>query len=310
MEKKEYFGWDCGFGNTKSAFVNKKTKGIELVKFPSVVALSDGEEKHTYLLDDGKYYFVGEKALKQKKENIIEILDYQKLEKFAPILLLESFKLCNLNPDELNTIVTGLSISHTEEAKKFKSRLSKFKVNNKEYKFSISLLPQGLGAVNAIRNLVENGEPEDYMVVDNGFNTLDIVVIKDKEVIRSELKGFENKGIINIAEMVKIYIKNNYNRDISIKMAIKLLDKKEYFLRGEKYDLSEEIKIFKTEYTEELMNFLEKNYSEYIDNMEKIVFVGGGSYFIDTNYAKNIVTVDNAEFYNAYGNLLTKIKKI
>jgi len=303
MNKKIKFGLDGGFGHIKTAKYIENGE-IDTLKFQSIVAESKGKEKYTYLLDDGKYYFVGSKALKQPKDTQIEIVDYQKLEKFIPILTLESFRLCDIEPEDISEIVTGLSISHKDSSHNFKQRLSNFVVNDIEYNFNVKLLPQGLGAVNAIKKLVKK-EPNDYLVIDGGFNTIDIVTIIDKEIMENELIGYDNMGVINIAKMVQKYIKESFGKEINIKKAASILDSGEYFLRGETSDLKSVIEEFKTEYTKNLMNFLEKNYEDRIDDMEKIIFVGGGAYFIDKSYANNIAIVPNPEYYNAIGNLLS-----
>jgi len=123
--------------------------------------------------------------------------------------------------------------------------------------------------------------------------------------MKNELVGFDNKGVINIAKMVQKYIKESFNKEINIKKAASILDKGEYFLRGETNDLSNVIEKFKTEYTKTLMDFLEKNYEDRFDDMEKIIFVGGGAYFIDKEYSNNIAIVPNPEYYNAIGNLMS-----
>ena len=74
-------------------------------------------------------------------------------------------------------------------------------------------------------------------------------------------------------------------------------------LRGSIYDLSEVINGFKSAYTEDLMQFLEKYYSNEFDKLEKIFFVGGGAHFINQDYSPNIISLKNPEYYNSLGYL-------
>jgi hypothetical protein len=299
LEKKNNLGFDAGFGYVKVAF--RKNGKETVIKYPSVVALAEGFESSTYKFDD-RFYYVGEPALKQPKQNIIEVIDYQKLERFAPIFLLEAIKRTGYRADQIDAVITGLSASHTNSNDEFVRTLKKFSCNNDEYNFDVDVLQQGVGAVTAIKRLLKN-DIDDYLVIDNGFNTLNTVLVFNKEIQKSKLKGYDNRGVINIAQMVQRHIEKTYNREIAVKEALLILDTNKYMLRGNIYDLSEVITEFKKTYTEDLLNFLEKYYSNEFDKLEKIFFVGGGAHFINQEYSPNIIALKNPEYYNSLGYL-------
>lgn len=305
-------GIDTGFGHTKYAYF----KGEELVsgKFPSVVAFANDTIKEAsdgVNVFEGNMYYVGNLANKQPSHNIEELISYKALEKYAPLLIAHVLKTEKIKPSEISEIVCGLSPAHIDSTHAFKDRVSNFEVNGEKHDFSVRLLPQGVGAVTAIKHLSETKkgikEANDYLVVDIGFNTVDVVFVYDKIIQRgkiSEANSFEKRGAINIAEMMRKHIGAEFDRDISLKEALPIVTQNSYRLRGEDYDLTDVVAEFKRDYTKDIMEFLESKYGNEFDKMEKICFVGGGGYFIDTKYAKHIQVFEQSEYYNAIGNLV------
>jgi len=310
--KQIKIGIDTGFGHTKYAYF----KDEELVtgKFPSVVAFANDSLKEA--LDgvsvfEGTMYYVGDLANKQSSHQIEELISYKALEKYAPLLIAHVLKQEGIGPLEVSEIVCGLSPAHIDSTHAFKQRVSHFEVNGETHTIPARLLPQGVGAVRAIKYLSDTKkgikEPNDYLVVDIGFNTVDIIFVYDKVIQRgkiSEANSFEKRGAISIAEMMRKHIGATFAREISLKEALPILTHGVYRLRGEEHDLSKVVAGFKEEYTKEIMSFLELKYGNEFDKMEKICFVGGGGYFIDPAYAKHIQVFEQSEYYNAIGNLV------
>lgn len=308
-------GIDTGFGHTKYAFIDVDGE-LVLGKFPSVVAFAKDNTQEisngVHILENVMYY-VGDMALKQPAHAIREIVTYKDLEKYAPLLIAHALEMENLQPKDVESITCGLSPAHRENSGDFKERVSNFTINDVPYGFDVKLLPQGVGAVQAIKHFAGTGDVEeanDYLVVDIGFNTMDVIFVYDKKIQRGKINednSFEKKGAINIAEMMQKHIKMNFDRDITLKESLAIVTQGNYRLRGAAHELEEVINGFKKEYTEGIMRFLEANYSNELDKMEKVCFVGGGGYFIDKKYAAHIETFQHSEYYNAIGNLIFKI---
>ena len=136
-------------------------------------------------------------------------------------------------------------------------------MNKEKHSFPVRLLPQGVGAVTAIKHLSQEGskfkEADDYLVVDIGFNTVDVIFVYDKVIQRgkiSEANSFEKRGAINIAEMMRKHISTEFNREISLKEALPIVTQNSYRLRGEDYDLTDVVVEFKRAYTKDIMEFL------------------------------------------------------
>lgn len=300
----DYFGIDHGFGGIKFAYYDNNGKMIK-DKFPSVVAYSDVEIQGAPKFLD-KWWYIGEDAIMQPSDKIIEISDYATLKRMAPLMeyaaIVKAGKLQSLNKMK---IVAGLSVAHGYEAEQFRQALSSFNINGIEYKANVSFQEQGRGAfftLEQVLNKLKTEKPKHYMIVDIGFNTMDIVFVSNNTIIN--IKAHEKQGFIQLADVMRSRINAEHNRTISLKEAAAIIDSGFYYLRGEKFSKEKLISKMKSEYTAGLMMFLEKHYGEYIDKMPKIFFVGGGAYVIDEKYSKNIKVVEDAEYYNVIGNLL------
>lgn len=304
-------GIDTGFGHTKYCFKDKNGKMV-LKKFPSVVAIcpDDIQADDNVAMMNGKGYFVSSLALNSDPRFIKEVTSYQDLELYAPLFLHEIFTKEGLKPEDIEEICVGLAPTHKQHAQSFQKALESFNVNGIDYKQKVTVIPQGVGAVKALQDFWSNKdkEPDNYIVADLGFNTLDIVLVFDKEIQKSRLNqanSFEKKGVILIAEAMQKHIKATYNRNITNKEALKIIIDESYKLRGEVFDLSSFVSDLKKEYTKDIMEFLESKYSNEIDKLDAFVFVGGGGYFVDKKYTPHTMTFNNSEYYNAIGNLLT-----
>ncbi|CUU88637.1 PRTRC system protein D [Campylobacter hyointestinalis subsp. hyointestinalis] len=303
---------DIGFGHTKYAYHDGKQMIIG--KIPSVVAttVENLDDLSSDVLEyDGTTYYVGNLALKSKKKDIIEIDDYEKLETYSPLLIAQVIKENNLT--DITEISCGLSPAHKDNNAAYKSAIEHFIISKNEYNFKISLLPQGVGAVKCIQGNIDNKNfssmkgVKDYLIVDIGFNTTDMVFVFGGNIQKGKISkdnSFENTGVTVIAKNMQDHIRKEYDKSMTIDQCLETIMKNGFLHRGEWFDMTDVVAKFKYEYAKQTMNFLEKNYGDEFDNMEKVCFVGGGAYFIDKNYAKNIEVFANSEYMNVIGNLI------
>ncbi|RAX56412.1 hypothetical protein CCZ01_09580 [Helicobacter monodelphidis] len=307
-------GLDVGFGHTKYAFFNDKQEMV-LGKIPSVIAFANVEntevdEDDQLVKFERQNFYVGDFALKQNTKDIIELTEYSELRKYSPLLLLEAAQFSHINLDEFPIINSALSPAHKSYISDYRERLSSFESNGKHYKFDVSILPQGVGAVKALEYFAQEKQenmPKDYLVIDIGFNTIDIIFVYDGKIQKrriNEKHSFKQKGVMTIATMMIKKIETDYKRAITLKEALRVILSGKYTLRGNEYDLSQDIQQFKKLYTDDIMQLLETYYSNELDKMDEIHFVGGGGYFIDENYTNHIKKHKNSEYFNVIGNLL------
>lgn len=305
-----FIGIDCGFSSIKYATGSEYGKFITAIAEVRGIDVGIGDGIYKY---DGRYYYVGEMAMKQGSSNIINITTYDALEYYMPLFIVHTLKTLNVNHKKIKGLCLGLSPSHLKNIDRFKQRCSKFNVNETQYEFIVDIMAQGVGAVYALsaQGLLDK---EDVIIVDGGFNTLDLVFVLNSVIQANRINAdnaFENKGVINIASEVVDYVQKTFFKTITIKEAQEVLETGVYKFRGKKHDISEVIAEFKQNYTKNLILFIEKHYNDIIDKMEGLYIVGGLGYMVDTStldpeiYPDGFVqTFANSEYLNAMGNYI------
>ena len=305
-------------GDTKIIYGDSAGNITHKFKIPTIVGVVGKSEvvqdNRIYDYKD-KSYYVGEDALSLESSRIIDIMDYSRLEFYAPLIV---HHICNMickRPDTItpNRVVTGLSKAQIGNAAYFQEAVAKYSVNGVEYKFeNVNVLPQGVPSKLTLEKYGCN-YPElntdfmdtgTYVCIDIGFNTLDTFVVINGKASASLAEGIEGYGIMRIANKVKSLIANDnsYNRTITLKEAKNILDTKTYQLRGVKYNLANEIDELKKEYLDSIKDIIEQRYGTVIDKMDNIYLIGGGSViFRDNKDPFFKVPKTENEFYNAIG---------
>lgn len=306
---KSVLGIDIGYGDVKVSFKDR-LGNVTKFKFSSIIAEAPFDAIDMPMLE-GRRYFMEEEALMRDSKDIIEIVDYQHLEKFSVMFLWKAIEKLKVSPDEIDFIVTGLSLAQYDNGEKFKKRLSKFKINKETFDFKgkISLLAQGVGAKYAIDKTF-NENSMAYLVIDIGFSTIDVVDVINGKVRPENVKGFSNEGIIKIARALQEHIVDNYNEVVSLKEVKEMLVTKTFTVEGQDFDLSEYILKISKRYTEQTMKTLKIRYQREFKKYSKVYFVGGGAHFIDKSISQIIEVVPEPEYYNSLGNLYFKEKQL
>jgi len=299
---KNNHGLDFGFGDKKGSRRSKDGK-IKSSKSSSVAAEASLEAEDMPFFE-GKRYYLGEDALVSNSSSIIEMTSYDNLEHLSPLFLWKYIEENNLTVETIDKIAVGLSFAHIKNAKKYIKRISKFKINGKEYDLTgkIILVPQGVGAKYTIEKFYDS-VPNNYLIIDIGFLTVDSVDVINNTVRPENVSGEQGLGIIKIARNIQEYIADKFNEHISIKEAKEILTEKNFFLSGKEHDLTNIIDEFSERYTKTLMNYLEKKHEREFKKYRKVFFVGGGAYFIKKNNPI-IEVLKKPEYANAIGNLL------
>lgn len=302
-------GIDPGFSDIKYATSTK-----DFSKFVTAVAEIKGY--HTNVGGDiyelnGRYYYVGEKATKQPANTIVDLSNYDDLERFLPLLIAHTFKLAG---KKFSKVCLGLSPAQIQHVDSFRKAASRFVVNGEEYNLDVKVAAQGVGAALSVFELNDLCD-KDVLIVDGGFNTIDIIFCYDGqiqvELVNSD-NAFENKGIIGVVDKLIETVSNKYGISIGVRDAQQCLNTKSLKFRGNVIDLTDDIAECVKRYTKEIVNFLKKEYGSNMDKMDSVYIVGGLAYLIDPNidgYAPGYIkTFKNSEYLNAIGNYL-KISK-
>jgi len=306
-DKRNWLGVDGGFGYFKVAFYDDDGE-LRFIKFLSVLAYANNDHKFDQLVEyKGKRYWVGESALLQPTEQIQDIKDYTSLKKHHPILLHHAIKMAGKEQaarDGKLNIVVGLSPAHSDDRESFLEENISYTIDGETFHHnSIFFKEQGGGAISALNHKVTY---KSFIVVDGGFNTIDVAqAFKTPQGISvASLGAHEGRGFIMVAEKVRSLIASEYKYNVSIKEVTEIIENGYFDVRGKRYNIKEIIRKAKAAYTKGLTTFLENKYGEYFNKSEKVFFVGGVAYFISPSKENaNFKVVGKAEFYNAIGYL-------
>lgn len=272
---------DIGYGYTKV-----KTTDVEF-KFPTAVELAKTQmvETDTYNFE-GKKFYVGEDATR----NALLTRDYEFLYKYAPLLIVESLKMANIDFNEDITIKTGLSLYDLEKAAifdkdasnrrdEFSKRISKFYVNDQEYKFNIKLFAQGQGVWQDY--CLDNGIIEDGydVIVDIGYRTNDVIVSKNGKTNRAESSA-DDKGINQITTELQTIINKRFDVVLTEQEVANILKNKYITISGAKKDLTNLIFEVVEGYIESFFNLLKAKHGNILKIAQRVIISGGGAYII------------------------------
>ncbi|WP_267523634.1 ParM/StbA family protein [Campylobacter sp. MG1] len=291
---------DLGYGDIKVCYKNKlfkfpnavSKKGITINRFESIAEKVNSNE---YLFNDKKY-IVGDKV-----NNAYETRDFELLYKHAPLLIYHALKLAGVDTTRKDLVLaTGLSVLNINEVNRFCERIKKVYVNNESIEFAeIKIRPQGRGIFDSY-NKDKNGL---VYVIDIGFNTLDILPYKDGVGLSDGCFANTKGANIIINQLVNILSNNFPKIDFTEQKAKEIFINGYIEIAGEKIDFQNEIQELKSDYTEYLINMLyTKNAILYEAN--KVIFSGGGAYFLDKLLVKNLVkTADFSDIPYEFANV-------
>lgn len=317
---KTILGIDIGYGHVKCVFSSADGDIIKKFKFPTQVGITN---KLDHVNDSkikeykGHHFYIGDNASHIISDNIVDISEYANLEYYSPLLLQHAIELIGQTPD---IIVTGLSIAQIGNSGHFQNNLTDFIIDDVEYKFDeVYVIPQGAGSklcIDKYLNDFPNIQTEflgksTYVIIDVGFNTLDLVLVKDGEAKANLFTGIEKEGVMKIASLVAKKVHEQFGRKITLSEAKDILDTNIYKLRGEKHDLSIFIQDIKTAYLKNMMKLVEEKYPGIIDKADFLSVSGGGSYIFKRSSENKFIRIPNrdAEFYNSIGFAIYGSKK-
>lgn len=302
---------DTGYGDTKVVFGNEHSINMKF-KFPSVI----GEVKINSLINDnrvqtreGKSYYVGEDALKLESESIVEIISYKFLEYSSPLFISKVIGMVGEVPD---IVVLGLSISQIQNSGHYKDTIIEF-LKSSGIEPEVYIVPQGAVAKKAIdeygvefpnKSKTHTGD-SNYILIDVGFNTLDIARVINGKTSTSLVKGIPNKGIIVVANYVIEKIKAKHNIKLNISEAKEVIDNNHLKLRGKVIDCLDIVQSSKQEYVQYLTTIVEDEFGNILDKSDNMILIGGGAYTLLADYQSDdnfvIAPKSDSEYYNAIG---------
>ncbi len=289
---------DVGYGYTKYAYQDK------LSKFPSAVAhipaLTGFGETSTYTYN-GSYYLVGENA---RLSETIPTRTENFLVKYSPLLLYHLFKKEGLK--SVDTLCVSLSIAEFREKKDDLEEVCKvFTVNNEVYRQKeVVVFPQGLGI------WITSGAPKDAIIVDIGFNTLDVLTIIDSKPRPEYSFSLSNMGVGNIIDAINDWVNSHFpGNSLSPHMADEiLLNGGKFKIFRKQYDLSDFIEEQKRLFADDVISSVlsASKLKKVLLSIDEFIIAGGGAYYIPQEVADKhgFYIPENPEYANVKGFLI------
>lgn len=291
---------DVGYGSVKCCYTN--SQGIKRYeKYISAVgkvgASSVVNDTNAFSFN-GQMYYLFDTALKLPNDQLLDLQSYEDLKEASPIIISYLLKKYKVDYDK---IVLGLSMAMVENSKDYLNYLSTH-LALPEDKFL--LIPQGIGSKIAYDRY--NRNPEDptqyndirvknFLGVDIGFNTIDIYQCIGGATSGQTVRGFRGEGVCLIAFQLIDKIRSDTGIDITIQHAKEIIETGVLIHRGGTYIYRDDIYKFIKNYLKRVVELLETNFSKVIDNMDNIIFVGGGAALL--NKYKNDIKEELEKYY-------------
>lgn len=300
-------GLDIGFGDIKgvyaegvfrmpTAVAHAKSGLLELGEF------AGSEEEFVF---GGKAYHLGEKAL----EKALSTRSFDFLKKYAPLL---AYKAVKDSGRKVSRLAVGLPLAwYTPQNRKFfTSALKKFEVNGETISLEqVDVYPQGVGILMDYRFGLDGKEQPgttiDGLVVDIGFNTVDVVAFSNGSAVRSDSAMFERAGVSRIAQDLIQALQAECGINLSEQEAKKALLEGKTRVYGAEKDLAVTIEAIAEDYVEWLLDLLASRWEDKLQRSGKLIIAGGGAHFlaraVPQRYAAIVHVPGMPEFANARG---------
>ena len=300
-------GIDIGYSSTKISANGKLFKLPTAISFAIDSGINFGEDE--FYLFEGKKYRVGDIAVDES----MTTTDYQFIEKYAPLIVyhvLNKLDFINENGKLIHDIEirTGLALVDIHNKDRFIQRLKNINVNNHKLIISnIKVTAQGAGVFYDYLN--KNPEvPLTSSVIDIGYNTINYLYFEDNVPIKNKCKSFPGHGVVSIIRPFTNWLENTFQIQFTEQEAIKILMNKKFIFNGEDQSgVKKIIDDLKMNFITKLFNSILTSEKKLLSTSEKVIFAGGGTYFLDdiAFKQKNIVFAEKPyEFSNVRGYIL------
>jgi plasmid segregation protein ParM len=322
-------GIDIGFGDVKvvaSGLNGTSTPETKQLKFPSAVsymrkATTRGlENTQTEYLFEDRRYILGDEALSSFE--LIPTRDISFIMGFSPLLVFKALSdVAEAFQKDLQEVVKapevcmGLPMSYYFEGKeKLEERLTGFKVQERDVSFGkLDIYVQGQGILldflfDDQRRLNKEWFGKNLIILDVGFNTVDVLCIDQGKTSAEWSETLEGAGICRICRHIRIEMKEMGFQNPAEQEAKAALYARKVSLFGEEKNLSSLIAELSQDYGEYLYREFITTFSEFLKKTDKVILAGGGAYYAAKEFKKRfprnfIFVPPEPEFSNARGYL-------
>jgi len=307
-------GIDVGYGDVKAVYMDGGE--LKYFKLPTAVAYAPmntidiaeiSEERYSF---QGREYIVGESA----RFGAFSTRSFDFLKKYTPLFIHHTLKVLRYEP---SYVATGLPLGLFNRKDEMTKELTTAQVDGNTIKAEFSMFPQAVGILLDYRmddaGKVKADTAKNGIVLDIGFNTIDVLCFEKGTAIRSDAKTLDKFGISKIVlELVELI-----NREHGIQLSDQ--EAKDVFLAGQmnvygsRIDLTEAIRNITEMYFDEVMHNIRSLWDKRLQRADLLLLAGGGAVtiakYVPSEYAKIVKVPERSEFANARGYLKALMAK-
>ena len=283
---------DVGFGDCKAV----DNEG-NVLKMPSEFSVYDHTSKSAQgaktIEFEGNKYLVGAEVSK-RRQSAEKLNSVDRLIHYAPLFVMAVEYKLPVN----GHLAVGLPLTDLKRGAEMKRRLKQFYPDTEVF-----VCAQGMGcAVDAAIR--------DAIIIDIGYNTLDIYVSDEGRVIPDECISIEGKGLgWAVEKLWRHIIENHKIDDVTLGQAEDAIKGNNTIKRhGKPIDIDNDIKNIMDSWSRMLLTTIKTGaWARRLDKVEKIILAGGGAYHVNLkDVGKDTVTdrilkPDKPEFSNVRG---------
>jgi len=314
MTELRKLGLDIGYGDVKGVF--RDGEGVKYFKFPTAIKFAppdnEGLDKFTEIKEyryNGSRYLVGEDA----RFGAFSARSFDFMKQFTPLLAFKAIEIVREGDTDVpEQLSLGIPLSYYNNAHvdEMNSVMKRIEVNGEYLEFATRFYPQGFGTLADYRldadGCVIEDTRENIVIIDVGFNTIDMVAVEKGKVTREDSDTLYGQGVSRMALEVLAKLRTTENLYyLSEAAANDILLTGKYRVYGQEKDLSDFKKTVIAEYTKWLFVEIESKMARRLQNADKVILSGGGAHYIKDyipgKYSDMIFIPHNPEYSNARG---------
>ena len=319
-------GIDIGFGDVKAVFARFVGNGrfeTENIKFPSAIArvkskaisgLDDAQIEYEF---EKRKYLIGKDAI--SSANIIPTRDIDFIMEFSPLFIFRAMEFVSekyhISMDTLcnqTEICLGLPLAYfISKKRQLSQRLSSFEVLGCKvtpHRLAIQAQSQGILLDYLLNDQCKPNRKRlgnDLLILDIGFNTIDILCVKEGRSSSEWSNMLEGAGICRICRDLEIELKK-MGIDLQEQAVKNAMANRKISIYGKETDLSESINLMAKDYADFIYREIRSRFSDVLKNTQKLIIAGGGAYYVSEFFKQRfpgdfLFIPPKAEFSNARG---------